>query len=207
MQAKDDYDHAVFVHTAKGERAFVMDPLGRGRYQGQWVTKADLRQYASRFSTASGSPYCGVVRRSQASSVERLSQEMRERTPDLRAELVTAKSAITTTRAQALRDAARAIAAMSPRRRSARQRKCCRRRSWVKRVDAAQRLVGCPSPKIEGAGVSNGDSCWQPYWAAGASGTAGRSPAKMSPANSNASVPVSGVVTRTAVRPSYPPLP
>ena len=31
MQAKDDYDHAVFVHTAKGERAFVMDPLGRGR--------------------------------------------------------------------------------------------------------------------------------------------------------------------------------
>jgi hypothetical protein len=31
MQAADDYDHAIVVHTAKGERAFVMDPLGRGR--------------------------------------------------------------------------------------------------------------------------------------------------------------------------------
>ena len=39
MQAKDDYDHAVFVHTARGDRAFVMDPLGRGRYQGQWVAE------------------------------------------------------------------------------------------------------------------------------------------------------------------------
>ena len=37
MQAKDDYDHAVFVPTAKGDRAFVMDPLGRGRYEGRWV--------------------------------------------------------------------------------------------------------------------------------------------------------------------------
>ena len=55
MQVKDDYDHAVFVHTAKGDRAFVMDPLGRGRYQGQWVSKVDLRQFASRFTTASGS--------------------------------------------------------------------------------------------------------------------------------------------------------
>ena len=61
MQAKDDYDHAVFVHAARGERAFVMDPLGRGRYQGQWVPKADLRQFASPFTTASGSPYCAVV--------------------------------------------------------------------------------------------------------------------------------------------------
>ena len=35
MQARDDYDHAVFIHTAKGERAFVIDRLGRDRYQGQ----------------------------------------------------------------------------------------------------------------------------------------------------------------------------
>ena len=39
MQAKDDYDHAVFIHAARGERAFVMDPLGRGRYEGQWVSE------------------------------------------------------------------------------------------------------------------------------------------------------------------------
>jgi hypothetical protein len=51
MQAKDAYDHAVFIHTAKGDRAFVMDPLGRGRYDGRWVPKADLRQFASRFTT------------------------------------------------------------------------------------------------------------------------------------------------------------
>ena len=84
MQAKDDYDHAVFVHAAKGERAFVMDPLGRGRYQGQWVSKVDLRQFASRFTTASGSPYCAVVRRGQQSSVERLRREMREQARNLR---------------------------------------------------------------------------------------------------------------------------
>ena len=44
-----------------------MDPLGRGRYQGQWVPKADLRQFASRFTTASGSPYCAVVKRGEQS--------------------------------------------------------------------------------------------------------------------------------------------
>ena len=112
MQAKDDYDHAVFVHTARGERAFVMDPLGRGRYQGQWVPKADLRQFASRFTTASGSPYCAVVGRGEQSSVERLRRQLREQTRSLRAELATARSAVTTARAQALRDAARAIAAV-----------------------------------------------------------------------------------------------
>ena len=80
MQAKDDYDHAVFVHTAKGERALVMDPLGRGRYQGQWVQKADLRQFASRFTTVTGSPYCAVVRRGEQSSVELMRRQVRERT-------------------------------------------------------------------------------------------------------------------------------
>ena len=79
MQAKDDYDHAVFVHAARGERAFVMDPLGRGRYQGQWVPKADLRQFASRFTTSLGSPYCAVVKRGQESSVERVRRASRER--------------------------------------------------------------------------------------------------------------------------------
>ncbi len=104
-QAKDDYDHAVFAHTARGERAFIMDPLGRGRYQGQWVPKVDLRQFVSRFTTASGSPYCAVVKRGQESSVERLRRAMREQTRSLRTELATA-------RAQALREAARAIAAL-----------------------------------------------------------------------------------------------
>jgi hypothetical protein len=112
MQPKDDYDHAVFVHTARGDRAFVMDPLGRGRYQGAWVPKADLRHFASRFMTISGSPYCAVVRRGQESSVERLRREMREQTRGLRTELATAKSAITTARAQALRDAVKAIASV-----------------------------------------------------------------------------------------------
>ena len=89
-----------------------MDPLGRGRYQGQWVPKVDLRQFASRFTTSSGSPYCAVVKRGQQSSVERLRRQMREQTRNLRAELATARAAITTARAQALRDAARAIAAV-----------------------------------------------------------------------------------------------
>jgi hypothetical protein len=79
MQAKDDYDHAVFGHTARGERAFVLDQLGRGRYQGQWVSKADLRQFASRFTTASGSPYCAVVKRGEQSRVERVRRATRER--------------------------------------------------------------------------------------------------------------------------------
>jgi hypothetical protein len=72
MQSKDGYDHAVLVHAAKGEPAFVMDPLGRGRYQGAWVPKADPRQFASRFATSSGSPYCAVVKRGEQSRVERL---------------------------------------------------------------------------------------------------------------------------------------
>ena len=79
MQADDDYDHAVFIHAARGERAFVMDPLGRGRYEGHWVSKADLRQFTSRFATASGSPYCAVVKRGgNQSSLERLLRRMRE---------------------------------------------------------------------------------------------------------------------------------
>lgn len=32
-------------------------------YLGQWVPKADLRQFASRFTTSFGSPYCRVVER------------------------------------------------------------------------------------------------------------------------------------------------
>jgi hypothetical protein len=56
-----------------------MDPIGRGSYQGQWVPKADLRQFASRFSTSSGSPYCAVVKRGQESPVERVRQASRER--------------------------------------------------------------------------------------------------------------------------------
>jgi hypothetical protein len=112
MQAKDDYDHAVFVHTARGDRALVMDPLGHGRYQGQWVPKADLRQFASRFTTATGSPRCAVVKRGQQSSVERLRRAMREHVRSLRAELATAKAAVTTARARALRDAAQAVAAV-----------------------------------------------------------------------------------------------
>jgi hypothetical protein len=79
MQAKDDYDHAVFVHAARVERAFVMDPLGRGRYQGEWVAKADLRQFASRFTTSPGSPYCAVVKRGQESRVERVRRATWER--------------------------------------------------------------------------------------------------------------------------------
>jgi hypothetical protein len=110
MQANDDYDHAIFVHTAKGERGFVMDPLSRGRYQGQWVPKVDLRQFASRFTIASGSPYCAVVRRGQESRVERLRRQTREQTRSLRRELATAKTEVMTARAQALRDAAKAIA-------------------------------------------------------------------------------------------------
>jgi hypothetical protein len=112
MQAKDDYDHAVFVHAAKGERAFVMDPLGRGRYQGQWVPKVDLRQFASRFTTSRGSPYCAVVKRCEQSRVERVRRRMYEQTRDLRTELATAREAVTTARAQALRDTAKSIAAV-----------------------------------------------------------------------------------------------
>jgi len=112
IQAKDDYDHAVFIHTARGERAFVMDPLGRGRYQGQWVSKVDLRQFASQFTTASGSPYCAVVPRGEQSSVERARRQTREQAESLRVELATAKAAVTTARSQALRDAMRAIAAV-----------------------------------------------------------------------------------------------
>jgi acyl-CoA reductase-like NAD-dependent aldehyde dehydrogenase len=111
MQAKDDYDHAVFIHAARDERAFVMDPLGRRRYGGAWVSKADLRQFASRFTTATGSPYCAVVKRGAESSVERARRQMRQ-ARGLRADLVAARSAITTARAQALRDAARAIATL-----------------------------------------------------------------------------------------------
>ena len=89
-----------------------MDPLSRGRYQGQWVSKVDLRQFASRFETASGSPYCAVVRRGEQSSIGRLRHALWEQTRDLRMELATARAAVTTARSQALRDAMRAIAAV-----------------------------------------------------------------------------------------------
>ena len=104
------------VHIAAHRRPVLVDnstgQLGRGRYQGQWVPKADLRQFASRFTTASGSPYCAVVKRGEQSRVERLRRQVRERTRDLRSELATARAAATTARVQALRDAAKAIAAV-----------------------------------------------------------------------------------------------
>jgi hypothetical protein len=87
--------------------------LGRSTvmYQSS-LPKADLRQFASRFTTASGSPHCAVVKRGEQSRVERLRRQMRERTRSLRAELATAKAAVTTARARALRDAAQAVAAV-----------------------------------------------------------------------------------------------
>jgi hypothetical protein len=112
MQANDDFDHAVFVHIARGERAFVMDPLGRGGYQGAWVPQVDLRQFASRFRTSSGSPYCAVVKRGEQSRVEHVRREMRQATRSLRLELTTVRASVATARAQALRDAAKAIAAI-----------------------------------------------------------------------------------------------
>ena len=39
----------------------------------------DLRQFASRFETASGFPYCAAVKRGQQSSVERVRRATRER--------------------------------------------------------------------------------------------------------------------------------
>lgn len=44
--ANDDFGHVVYVGRAKGDRAWVMDPLGSGAYRGQWVSQAQLRQYA-----------------------------------------------------------------------------------------------------------------------------------------------------------------
>jgi hypothetical protein len=102
MQVRDDDDHAVFVHAARGERAFVMDPLGRGSYGGRWVPREDLSQFASAFTTASGSPYCAVVKRGARSRVERLRQTLAARLATVQAELGTARGA-------ALDDAVRAI--------------------------------------------------------------------------------------------------
>ena len=54
-------------------------------------------------------------------------------------------------------------------------------------------------PKTKGPDVAKGDWCWRPYSAAGASGTGGKSPEKMSPTNGSKG---SSWTTRRAERPS-----
>jgi hypothetical protein len=105
MQGNDDYDtpSSSTPHGVSGSSSWT--PSGGAANQGQWVPKADLRQFAARFATSWGSPYFAVVKRGQESRVERVRRATREQTRSLRTELATA-------RAQALRDAARAIAAL-----------------------------------------------------------------------------------------------
>jgi hypothetical protein len=112
MQANDDYDHAVFLHAARQDAAFVMDPLGRGTYQGRWVLKDDLRQLASRFVTPSGAPYVALVRRGHQSSVALLRRTLTAQIKAAEAELATARAGIATARARALDDAVTAIRAL-----------------------------------------------------------------------------------------------
>jgi hypothetical protein len=112
MQADDGYDHAIFLHTARQDAAFVMDPLGRGAYQGRWVAKDDLRQFASRFVTPSGSPYVAMVRRGQQSSKALMRRTLTDQLRAVQAELTTARAGIATARARALDDAVMAIRAL-----------------------------------------------------------------------------------------------
>ncbi len=114
MQVKDDYDHAVFVHTARasGPSSWTRSVVAATRANGsrRWTCASSRR--------GSRPPLARRTARSsseaQESSVERLRREMRERARSLRTELATAKAAVTTARAQALRDAARAIAHGAP---------------------------------------------------------------------------------------------
>ena len=64
MQAKDDYDHAIFVHehAVSGPSSWTPSVVVGTRASGS-RNRTKLRQFASQFSTASGSPYCAVVRR------------------------------------------------------------------------------------------------------------------------------------------------
>ena len=112
MQADDDYDHAIFLHTAGPDRAFVMDPLGRGSYDGSWVPKDDLRQFASRFTSTSGTPAVALVRRGQQSSIARQRRTLATQLQVVQTELDAAKAHLATVRATALDDAVKAIAAL-----------------------------------------------------------------------------------------------
>lgn len=44
--ANDDFGHVIYVGRAKDDKAWIMDPLGSGAYRGQWVSQAQLRQFA-----------------------------------------------------------------------------------------------------------------------------------------------------------------
>jgi hypothetical protein len=112
MEGDDDYDHAIFLHTARPDKAFVMDPLGRGGYQGPWVAKEELRQFASRFVTPSGSPYVAMVRRGQQSNVALLRRTLTDQLRAVQAELAAARAGIATARARALDDPVKAIRAL-----------------------------------------------------------------------------------------------
>jgi hypothetical protein len=113
MQANDDYDHAIFLHGAGPKSALVLDPLGRRAHDGRWVAEEDLRQFASRFVTADGSPAVAMVRRGHESSIARLRRTLTAQPQATQTELDTAKAAIGTARSKALDDAVKAIAALS----------------------------------------------------------------------------------------------
>ena len=97
-------------HAVSGPSSWTRSVAADTRASGsrRWTCASSPRA----FTTASGSPYCAVVKRGHQSSVERLRRETSEQTRGLQTELATAKAAVTTARAQALRDAARAVAAV-----------------------------------------------------------------------------------------------
>jgi hypothetical protein len=53
----DDFGHAVLFERASDSHIFVMDPLGSGEYDGQWVPIAEVSQYLWRFKGNDGQTY------------------------------------------------------------------------------------------------------------------------------------------------------
>jgi hypothetical protein len=74
-QTNDDYRHCVFVLFAEQARCWLMDPLGHGDYEGEWLPIQHLRAFAGEF----GTPHdrgCAIVKRGAQSREARTARRL-----------------------------------------------------------------------------------------------------------------------------------
>lgn len=112
--ANDDFGHCLFVLRATATDAWVMDPLGRGAYKGQWVRAGQLKRYA--YLDGERVRSCAVVtigaQREAAVHARAIRARLLGRIDDLKAQIRPIEQVAAEARAQALAEARSAIEAL-----------------------------------------------------------------------------------------------
>lgn len=110
-QGNDDYDHAILLVRALTDKALIMDPLRPPSSKPRWVPKAEVRQFASKFTNA-GVPGHAIVLRGKESALGQANIKIARLEAQLAGKPVDCADAIASARNQALDEAESAVAAL-----------------------------------------------------------------------------------------------